>query len=413
MDGDFWGWFYIDSWHWARYTTRDTTYVVVEEEYNNNHTRLTGWDVSVGDDSDIIEWVDGDWRNGVDEDGYMTLVSVVKSDDNDAQLVYIWKFDPEYRTRDITVTLDGTTDLGTQNVWWSDTAISGSDTEIGALDNQGYDFDSNIGSVVVDGNDWTISSIPTGYDDITINITSKHVDIEVNGNLTLNTMNAKDGNYDPYAGNIWGDGNTVSYNFVLNTADDIASVTWDETVYVDNGVENKQVSYEEKSATRFNVVGSELRVQGTAAPQYIFGSNDKVTVVIDNLKVTLVEDEPVYEKATNMLASVTVDSAEVELAEAYNSVAGAIANATKINMSSSATQEYKVVVETKESINAGINTYGGIKLYNSESAAQGFNATDIAFNSDGYTFSNVSVGSYLIINTNNGGTIAYYAYYFG
>ena len=106
MDGDFWGWFYIDSWHWARYTTRDTTYVVVEEEYNNNHTRLTDWDVSVGDDSDIIEWVNGNWTE--DDDGYMTLVSVVKSDDNDAQLVYIWKFDPEYH--EALCTVDGDED---------------------------------------------------------------------------------------------------------------------------------------------------------------------------------------------------------------------------------------------------------------------------------------------------------------
>ena len=285
MDGNFWLW-WVDNWNWARYTTRDTTYVVVEEEYNNNHTRLTGWDVSVGDDSDIIEWVNGKWTE--DDDGYMTLVSVVKSDDNDAQLVYIWKFDPDYRTRDITVTLDGDV-IDTQNVWWSDTSISGSDTEVGALDNQGYTFDSNIGTVVVNGNNWTISSIPAGYDDITINITSSSVDVLTKGNLTLNTLDAEyqDDPDNVSATNIWlGESNRIYYSFTIEGLSDLEnpSVTWTETIEADGNVP----TIVNKDKTSYEIVGNYVYASTTPNPD--FNTNSVVTIYVSDLVVT--EDVP-------------------------------------------------------------------------------------------------------------------------
>ena len=155
------------------------------------------------------------------------------------------------------------------------------------------------------------------------------------------------------------------------------------------------------------------RVNAQTAENYTFTSADKVTIEVSNLKVTLKEDLPEPVKAENKLASVTVDSGMVKLADAYEKLSDAIANATKINMSSSAAQEYKVVVTTLPSDNADVNTWGGIGLFNSIDAAQDFVATNAEFDADGYTYSNVSVGSYLIINTNNNGEIAYYAYYFG
>ena len=50
-----------------------------------------GWDVSEGGYGDIIEWAD---RNDKDNDGYITLVQVVKADDGTAELVYILKYIP-------------------------------------------------------------------------------------------------------------------------------------------------------------------------------------------------------------------------------------------------------------------------------------------------------------------------------
>ena len=150
-------------------------------------------------------------------------------------------------------------------------------------------------------------------------------------------------------------------------------------------------------------------VLDNAAAKYENGKVILTNVTADTeIKVTL---EKVF--AENKLASVMVDDAKVELAQAYAKLEDAIANATKINMSSSADQNYKVVVNTLPSSNAGVNTWGGIDLYNSASAAQSFTPSNTAFNVNGYDYSNVSVGSYLIINTNNNDDIAYYAYYFG
>ena len=404
------GWM-IDNWNTHKYTTdNDTIYVMVEDQYNNAMTKVTGYDVSVAGYEDIMEWTNGDWWNGVDEEGYTTFVSVVKDDDQAADLVYIWRFSYDFYFRHVTVNLDGT-EISAGNIWFTDNEISGNSVAIGKLYDQGYTFTSNIGNVTVDGDNWEITNIPNGREDLTINITSSHEDILVNGNLTLNTMDAKDGAYDPHAGNIWkGNSSTIFYNFEFNdgTIPADATVSWTETVYVDSGDGNKQVT----TATKTGTLDANLRVEGQTTPDYTV--YDKVTVVISDLKVTLKAEEPVAEEAKSKLASVTVDSANVELAKAYANLSDAIANATKINMSSSAAQEYKVVVKTQTSTkHEDLNTYGGIALYNSASAAKSFTPSNTAFNASGYTYSNVSVGSYLIINTNDSGTIAYYAYYFG
>ena len=403
-------WWMTNNWNTAKYTTdNDTIYVMVEDQYNNAMTKVTGYDVSVAGYEDIMEWTDGKWWNGVDEEGYTTFVSVVKDDDQAADLVYIWRFSYDYYFRHVTVNLDGT-EISAGNIWFTDNEISGNSVAIGKLDDQGYEFTSNIGNVTVDGDNWEITNIPNGREDLTINITSSHEDILVNGNLTLNTMDAKDGAYDPHAGNIWkGNSSTIYYNFEFNdgTIPADATVSWTETVYVDSGDGNKQVT----TATKTGTLDANLRVEGQTTPDYTV--YDKVTVVISDLKVTLKAEEPVAEEAKSKLASVTVDSANVELAKAYVNLSDAIANATKINMSSSAAQDYKVVVTTQVSSNGVVNTYGGIALYNSASAAQSFTYSNTPFNASGYTYSNVSVGSYLIINTQDGSDVAYYAYYFG
>ena len=85
-----------------KYTTNsDTLYVVIEEQYNHSVTELTDWRVTTGGYGDIEEDM------GTDHAGYMTAAQVLKDDEGKAQLVYIWKFNPEYRYRDITVTVNG------------------------------------------------------------------------------------------------------------------------------------------------------------------------------------------------------------------------------------------------------------------------------------------------------------------
>ena len=87
-----------------KYTTNgDTLYVMIEDEYNRAGTELTGYDVSVGDFDEIIE--DTNWF-AADEDGYATMVQVVKETDGEAQLVYIWKFMPSFYTRDVEIYLN-------------------------------------------------------------------------------------------------------------------------------------------------------------------------------------------------------------------------------------------------------------------------------------------------------------------
>ena len=74
-----------------KYTTNgDTTYVVVEATYDRKDN-FDGWDVYEGGYDDIITY---DNRNSAKNDGYITLVQVVKADDGTAELVYILKYIP-------------------------------------------------------------------------------------------------------------------------------------------------------------------------------------------------------------------------------------------------------------------------------------------------------------------------------
>ena len=74
------------------YTTAsgNTTYVMIEEQYDRDGRT---YDVSVGGYRDVQELAEED-------DYYITLAQVVKSDDGEAQLVYIWRFIP------VTITIE-------------------------------------------------------------------------------------------------------------------------------------------------------------------------------------------------------------------------------------------------------------------------------------------------------------------
>ena len=231
------------------------------------------------------------------------MVSVVKSDDNYAQLVYIYKFDTDYRTRDITVTLDGTTTVATlHNVWWSDEDISGTSAAIEELYDLGYTFTSSIGNVSVSGSSWNITNIPAGYENLTINITSSSEDVitDETGNLTLITLGAEtaDQVYDADAARIYMENNgTIRYSFVLDTeaTDEIANVSWTETVMV-NGYEAGVRDYDQSS--------SDIRTGNTvyALTDTRYNVGDEVVITVSDLEVTLVKDEVATIGATATLS---------------------------------------------------------------------------------------------------------------
>ena len=92
----------------------------------------------------------------------------------------------------------------------------------------------------------------------------------------------------------------------------------------------------------------------------------------------------------------------------------AIANAVRIPLSTSANQEYTVVIETQPSDQPETDTYGDSAVFGSAQAAiDQFNPVSAPIDADGETYTGVLVGSYLIIYTENFGDEAYYAYYFG
>ena len=70
-------------------TTSDTTYVMIEELYDDDMD-FDGYDVDAVRSSEIIEDC---WDDDVtDDDGYKTMAMVVKADGNTAELVYIFKY---------------------------------------------------------------------------------------------------------------------------------------------------------------------------------------------------------------------------------------------------------------------------------------------------------------------------------
>ena len=283
-----------DNWNTTKYTTdNETIYVMVEDLYNSNKTAVTGYDVSVAGYEDIMEWTDGKWWNGVDEKGYTTFVSVVKEDDQAADLVYIWRFSYDYYFRHVTVNLDGT-EIADDYIWWTDDDMKFESQALDNLDAQGYTFsvpaDYELNEV---NGEWEISSITAGREDLTINITSSHEDILTKGNLTLNTWGvAYDGDTKNVStANIWlGESNTIYYSFNIKGLSDLenATVTWTETIKVDGStdtiVHNSKTFYDVKG----DVVFAETDVNRD------FDKNHVVTIYVSDLVVT---DEPVVDDA--------------------------------------------------------------------------------------------------------------------
>ena len=220
----------FDDWDITKYNTdsAETTYVIIEEQYNRALTEFTGYDVSEGGYGDIIEWVD---EVPTTEDGYATLVNVVKTNDDDALLVYILRFNPEFYTHDIDIEINGVPvsdeveipdhlvfDAIDLNNYLDDLKADGYEEFSYYINGEAME----LPSVVVTGYMWILPYI---YEDVTINIVAVDEDILTNGRVTLDTTYAE--NADPndvsldffggidYSFKYTGEGNQVSYTVTL------------------------------------------------------------------------------------------------------------------------------------------------------------------------------------------------------
>ena len=275
-------------------TSADTIYVEIYEEYNSNTnpTRVTGYDVDVCDVDDIVEWTDND--PDVNRDGRATLVNVVKDDDGEAQLVYVYNFDPDFYWRDGVVMLDGQVVKTLENVVPWETEVDIAAPELTSKASAGYNlFYAVEGTDVGDkinlnapaGVDpWDVT-IPAGREDFVINVTYTHKDIAINGNLTLNTMDDDDaiGAESIVLDNALGSAGRIRYGFQIDMSaipagEEITSITWEETI-VDNGVRGNT---ERKIAYAADIQNGNV-VYETAVGYY--SASDTVTVYVSNATV--------------------------------------------------------------------------------------------------------------------------------
>ena len=179
----------------------------------------------------------------------------MKADDGNADLVYIWKFAPEYHIREVTINVNGEA-YGTSYLpcwmWWSGVRVGSalSDFEQAMMDagfnpakNQytytiaGYEdkpqYKGDINSM---DPDFAPIAVPYGHDDLVINITATNEDIKVSGNLILNVTPDDAG--DDVATPAWSidmTGGNVRYGFVVDDVnqaniDNVVSVAWRESI---------------------------------------------------------------------------------------------------------------------------------------------------------------------------------------
>ena len=241
-------------------TGADTIYVEIYEEYNSNTnpTRVTGYDVDVCDVDDIIEWTDND--PATDKDGRATLVNVVKDDDGEAQLVYVYNFDPDYHYRTVAINVNGVEydrydgeDSVFCQTWLisPDTAVKAFEAE---MEDAGFNTDKNEYVYTVEGYEgdfagdvqdfdkngtWDNISIPTVHEDLVINITVENEDIAIDPDTGLILDVTAEDDATP-AGWIDRAGSTIRYGFYVTVDSDVdvETVTWTEATVLTNDYTN-------------------------------------------------------------------------------------------------------------------------------------------------------------------------------
>ena len=302
-------WFFGDNWNTSKYTAdADTTYVIIEEQYNRAMTERTGYDVSEGGYGDIVAWANEEPTT--DRDGYTTLVNVVKDDDQNAQLVYIYRFMPEFYYREVTITLNGEV-IDEQYAWWFDnTIVPDGEAQIALAnavlhegDTLSYYYNSDVNNVkalaMAGADAYTFTDVPTGLGDVVINVTTSNIYILTNGNVTLSTVKAE--NMKPIS--VRQVGNYFDYTFqyvppIMPLADGAdaltATVEYTETITVTdvNGYSYTLPATDKSAAMDVN----NGYVQNSTSA--VVNATDKVLIEISNVQVILEEpEEPVYETA--------------------------------------------------------------------------------------------------------------------
>ena len=123
----------------------------------------------------------------------------------------------------------------------------------------------------------------------------------------------------------------------------------------------------------------------------------------------------------NLLDTVKVNNYSVSVAGAYKDMEDAVNNATKITMTDVASNKYEIAVTTKmvdgkgNVVDAdGINAYGSYAIFGDKGAAlagsvDGINTNNL--NGKTITVSPAAAGQYIVLATENHGTVTYYAYY--
>ena len=123
----------------------------------------------------------------------------------------------------------------------------------------------------------------------------------------------------------------------------------------------------------------------------------------------------------NLIDSFTVNGKAYTIAGAYDTVKAAVENATKVQMADAAIKDYVFVANTKQVdtngevvTTGGTHAYGTYGIFGTKDAALTFTApakfTD-SLNGQTITDANASAGDYIVLATENHGTVTYYAYY--
>ena len=122
----------------------------------------------------------------------------------------------------------------------------------------------------------------------------------------------------------------------------------------------------------------------------------------------------------NLLDTVKVNGYSVSVAGAYKDMEDAVNNATKITMTDVASNKYNIDVTTKmvdvkgNVVADGTNAYGSYAIFGDKGAALAGSVDNIAtdnLNGKTITVSPAAAGQYIVLATENHGTVTYYAYY--
>ena len=150
----------------------------------------------------------------------------------------------------------------------------------------------------------------------------------------------------------------------------------------------------------------------------VFDENKKAVVVYvtDTYKMEADIDTDDEETGdTSLLASVTVNDAQLRIPEGYTNPSKAIENALKITMNSGNTQQYKIVLKQAE------NYWGNAVIYGDKESAldlcDSFDATAVGQQpldtaTSSWTAKTIASGNYMLIAISKDFNLTYFAYYF-